>query len=259
MSKKGKQTITDIEAEPAETERQRAARAYVRRVLDRPEWNGAKLARKIGVHPSTINRFVNDLEATHSLETENILKIREKSGLPFDPDVIRAYNLQVVVGGDEVDQHEPSNVREAPDLRPDSARNEPDSIPIYGTTRGGSEGTFELNTGDVIEWKSRPPQLKDKGAIFGLYVEGDSMSPRYDPGELVLCFLKRPVIIGRDVVIQMKPTADGEIPRSYLKRLVSKNSEQIVVESLNPPVKRRTIKMAEVESLHLVLLRSEMV
>lgn len=116
-----------------------------------------------------------------------------------------------------------------------------------------------MNRGEPIEWRSRPEQLRDKGEIFGLYVEGDSMSPRYDPGELILCYARRPVIVGRDVVVQMKIHEDGENPRAYLKRLVSRNSEQITVESLKTPVRRRTIKMSEIESVHLVLLRSEMV
>jgi phage repressor protein C with HTH and peptisase S24 domain len=156
------------------------------------------------------------------------------------------------------DEPEPSNVRAAPELRLGSVKNVPDSIPVYGTARGGTDGDFILNMGEPLEWRSRPAQLIGKGDIFGLYVEGESMSPRYDDGEVILVYSKRPVIPGRDVVIQMKIHEDGANPRAYLKRLVSKNSEQIVVEQLNPP-KKRTIKMAEIQSLHLVLLRSEMV
>jgi phage repressor protein C with HTH and peptisase S24 domain len=260
MSNKENQTIDSAEAKRTELDRRELARAYVRGVVSLPGWNGARLAAEIGAHPSTINRFLNDPKAKHSLTTDNIIKIRDKSGVPLDPRLARAYNLHAVVAGtgEDRDTDEPSNVREAPQLRPDLDRNEPNRIPVYGTTRGGSEGTFELNTGDVIEWRSRPPQLKDKGEIFGLYVEGDSMAPRYEDGELVLVYRKRPVVPGRDIVIQMKIHADGENPRSYLKRLVSKNSEAITVEQFNPP-KKRTIKMSEVESLHLVLDRSEMV
>jgi phage repressor protein C with HTH and peptisase S24 domain len=259
MDKKGNQPINDIGGPVEELDRRELAKAYVRGALMRTGWTGKRLAVEIGAHPSTINRFLNDPKAKHSLTTDNIIKIRDVSGLPLDPLITRAYNLQAVAGaGEDREEDEPSNIREAPDLRLDHARNEANRIPVYGTARGGSEGTFELNTGDVIEWRSRPPQLKDKGDIFGLYVEGDSMAPRYEDGELVLVYQKRPVVPGRDLVIQMKIHADGENPRAYLKRLVSKNSEQIVVEQFNPP-KRRTIKMAEIESLHLVLDRSEMV
>jgi phage repressor protein C with HTH and peptisase S24 domain len=260
MTKKENQPINPNEAQPTEMDKREAGRAYLRGVLARTGWNGARLAREMGVHHSTINRFLNDVEATHSLSTDNIIKIREVSGLPLDPWVARAYNLQSVTPDvvEDREDDEPSNVRPAPNLRLDQARNEPDRIPVYGTARGGSEGTFELNQGDVIEWRSRPAQLKDKGEIFGLYVEGDSMVPRYEDGELILVWRRRPVIPGKDLVIQMKIHADGENPRAFLKRLVSKNSEQITVEQFNPP-KRRVIKMSEIESLHLVLDRSEMV
>lgn len=173
--------------------------------------------------------------------------------------IAKALNVSVawLTGENDNGQEiEPSNVRPAPNINLDSDTKRTHTIPVYGTARSGAGGSFELNTGEVVEHRSRPAGVT--GEIFGLYVEGDSMAPRYEPGDLILCYAKRPVIIGRDVVVQMKIHAEGENPRAYLKRLVSMNSEQIVVESLNP-AKRRTIKRSEIASLHLVLLRNEMV
>lgn len=238
-------------------DRQGTARAYVQQVADARRWTPTEIARLIGVGASTLTRLVNKADLTYAPKLENLMKISEVSGIPLPLDLRSAYGVSRAkkIGPDE---DEPSSVSVAPEISLNTSRNIPDSIPVFGTARGGSEGSFDLNLGEPLEWRSRPASLRDKGEVFGLYVESDSMSPRYDSGELILVWRHRPVIIGRDLVIQMKPHEDGVSPRAYLKRLVSRNSEAITVEQFNP-AKRRVFKLAEIESLHLVLLRSEMV
>lgn len=211
---------------------------------ERARLSQQQVADKLGISRGAVGNW--EKEGANNPETDKLPSLAQLYGVTAD----------FLLGMSE--EPEPSNVRPAPEISLNSLRSIPDSIPVYGTARGGSEGSFEMNFGEPIEWRSRPGRLRDQGEIFGLYVDGDSMAPRYDPGELILLWRHRPVIIGRDIVIQMKPHADGENPRAYLKRLVSKNSEQITVESLNP-TKRKAFKMSEIESLHLVLLRSEMV
>jgi len=152
---------------------------------------------------------------------------------------------------------ERSNVRPAPDVRLARPAG-PETVPVRGTVRGGSEGSFELNMGDAIEYVRRPVSLIGKGDIYALYVEGDSMAPRYEPGEIVLVYAARPAVIGRDVVIQVRPKVEGDNPLAYLKRLVRRTDREITVEQFNPR-KTRTFKLADVLSIHLVLTRDEMV
>jgi phage repressor protein C with HTH and peptisase S24 domain len=150
------------------------------------------------------------------------------------------------------------NVRPAPDVRLARPADRPENVPVRGTVRGGHDGSFELNLGDAIEYVRRPLSLIGKGEIYALYVEGDSMAPRYEPGEIVLVYAQRPPVIGRDVVIQVRPRVEGDNPQAYLKRLVRKSDREITVEQFNPR-KTRTFKTADVLSIHLVLTRDEMV
>jgi len=152
---------------------------------------------------------------------------------------------------------ERSNVRPAPEVRLAGSAGRPENVPVRGTVRGGTEGSFELNMGDAIEYVRRPVSLIGKGDIYALYVEGDSMAPRYEPGEIVLVYAARPPVIGRDVVIQVRPKVEGDNPLAYLKRLVRRTDREITVEQFNPR-KTRIFKSADVLSVHLVLTRDEM-
>jgi phage repressor protein C with HTH and peptisase S24 domain len=84
------------------------------------------------------------------------------------------------------------------------------------------------------------------------------MAPRYEPGEIVLIWAQRPALIGRDVVVQLRPPHDGENPRAYLKRLVRRNDKELILEQFNPK-KTMALKMKDVISVHMVLTRDEMV
>lgn len=156
-----------------------------------------------------------------------------------------------------LDPRLPGDVRDAPQVRFGAAQLRPENVPVRGVVRGGQGGSFELNIGDPIEYVRRPLSLIGKGEIYALHVESDSMAPRYEPGEIILVWAKRPALIGRDVVVQLRPSHDGENPRAYLKRLIRRNDKELVLEQFNPR-KTMSLKMKDVISVHLVLTRDEM-
>jgi phage repressor protein C with HTH and peptisase S24 domain len=172
----------------------------------------------------------------------------------------RALKPGGVVPGEEIapfDPRNPGEVRDAPQVRL-GAQHRPENVPVRGTVRGGQGGAFELNVGDPIDYVRRPLSLIGKGEIYALHVESDSMAPRYEPGEIVLVWAQRPALIGRDVVVQLRPSHDGENPRAYLKRLVRRNDKELILEQFNPR-KTMSLKMKDVISVHMVLTRDEMV
>lgn len=156
----------------------------------------------------------------------------------------------------QLDAGAPGEVRDAPQVRFAGFR--PENVPVRGTVRGGQGGAFELNIGDPIDYVRRPLSLIGKGEIYALHVESDSMAPRYEPGEIVLVWAQRPALIGRDVVVQLRPSQDGENPRAYLKRLIRRNDKELILEQFNPR-KTMSLKMKDVISVHMVLTRDEMV
>ncbi len=132
-------------------------------------------------------------------------------------------------------------------------------MPVYGTAQGGTEGTFLLNmTGGPIDFVLRPPALAKAKTVFVIYVEGDSMVPWREPGEMVFVHETRQPAPGDYAIIVLRPEDEASEPRAVIKRMVKRTASYIEVEQFNPP---KTIKYptSEVFRLYRVLTQSEVV
>jgi phage repressor protein C with HTH and peptisase S24 domain len=158
--------------------------------------------------------------------------------------------------GDQTD-NEPSNVRMA-ERAPDVAHwTWPRDIPVMGTSQCGDDGAFEINTGDPIKYVPRPPSLAGVKGIYAIYTEGESMFPAYRPGELVYAHTRLPLLVGHNVIIQIKPNGDSDTPRSYLKHLISKGAGGYRVKQWNP-MKEIFFPVEKVLTVHRVLTLEEL-
>lgn len=149
-----------------------------------------------------------------------------------------------------------SNVRYAPAKSLDQTWINRSRVPLMGTGMGGDDGSFEINTGEPIDWKPRPPKAEGS-KIYCIYLEGNSMEPRIDAGELLFVDPHRKPVVGRDCVVELHPTGEGEQPRAFVKQIVAINSEFIEVKQFNPE-KKWKIKRKTIRNLHVILKNSEM-
>ncbi|MDQ0472788.1 LexA family transcriptional regulator [Labrys wisconsinensis] len=132
------------------------------------------------------------------------------------------------------------------------------TVDVLGVTQGGDsddEDDFEIN-GDVIDRVRRPPGIANARNVFALHVIGESMIPRYEPGDLVYCG-GRPPIPGDYVVIETVPRQDGSKGKSYIKKLVTRSRTELVCEQFNPP-KRLTYASAEILRIHRIIPMREL-
>lgn len=121
-------------------------------------------------------------------------------------------------------------------------------LPVYGTSLGAPrefdgkaiEQTM-LNSGTAIEYRPRPVVLEGQRYAYGLYVQGTSMAPRFEDGEMVFASdsrHSRPARIGDDVIVYvMDPNEhdDGETACAVLvKRLVRRTATYVELEQFNP-------------------------
>ena len=107
-------------------------------------------------------------------------------------------------------------------------------VPVRGTVVGGADGDFTFN-GDVVDLVRRPPGLAGASAVFAVYVHGDSMSPRFESGDLVFVNPSRPPTPGCDVIVEMATNdGDGAGP-CYIKRLLRRTADKVVLRQFNPP------------------------
>jgi len=118
----------------------------------------------------------------------------------------------------------------APPLRTDMAKD----VPVYGTSMGGDgTGDFEMN-GQIVDYVRRPPRIAGREDVFALYVQGASMSPWREPGELAYIERNRPPRSGDYVVVEFQADAYNVRP-ALIKKLVALTPTKIKLQQYNPP------------------------
>jgi len=135
--------------------------------------------------------------------------------------------------------------------------------PVFGTALGAErvidgeaiEQTM-LNSGDVIEYRKRPPITNGVERVYGLYVQGSSMYPAHRDGAFLFAQYDAPLRVGDDVVVYLRPlddSDDGSTARCVLvKRLVKRTAQHVELEQYTP-AKVFRIPMADVLRIDRVL------
>ncbi|GGJ14024.1 XRE family transcriptional regulator [Neoroseomonas lacus] len=112
----------------------------------------------------------------------------------------------------------------------------PRDVPVFGTAMGANgDGAFTINLGGQVDMVRRGPGIANSRGVFAIYVEGESMAPRFQPGELVYLDKNRPIRMGDDVVLVVEMPGKGDEPRAYLKRLMRRTADRWICEQFNPP------------------------
>ena len=124
-------------------------------------------------------------------------------------------------------------------------------IPVYGQAVGGVDGEFLMN-GSVLYEVMAPPVVSDVSGAYAVQVAGDSMSPRYEDGEICFVDPKRRVKKGDYVIAQLRMEEHGPI-LAFVKKFIRHNSIELVLEQFNPPKELR-FPAASVESVHFIAL-----
>lgn len=106
-------------------------------------------------------------------------------------------------------------------------------IPLMGQSEAGPNGKFIMN-GQKIADVFCPPGLENVPNAYAVRVYGTSMEPRYRAGETVWLNPQTPVRSGDDVVVQLKPTSDGDDMASYIKEFRSRSSKVLRLWQHNP-------------------------
>jgi phage repressor protein C with HTH and peptisase S24 domain len=125
-------------------------------------------------------------------------------------------------------------------------------IPVLGEVVGGDDGEYIFN-GQVQDYVACPPSLVNVPNAYSVYVDGESMSPRYRPGETVYVHPGRPPRRGDDVVVQVKPREEDLPPHGFIKEFVGWQGNKLVLHQHNPQQRIEFDKDAIV-SIHPIVL-----
>lgn len=136
-------------------------------------------------------------------------------------------------------------------------------IPHLGVAVGGEYGEdiemVELHLAEVLDYMTRPGDVTDPAA-YGLTIVGNSMSPRFKPGERIIVSPRAPASIGDDVVVQLRAEADPDsqladrVTMVLIKELVRKTAKYVELRQHNPD-RMFHVPIERVAAIHRVLIR----
>jgi phage repressor protein C with HTH and peptisase S24 domain/predicted XRE-type DNA-binding protein len=125
-------------------------------------------------------------------------------------------------------------------------------IPVLGEAVGGIDGRYQFN-GSVIDYVACPPSLEGVPGAYAVYVDGESMSPRYRPGEVVWVHPHKPARRGDDVIVQVHPDEEGVPPYGFIKEFIGWQGDHLTLRQHNPDSQIR-FDRDDVVSVHPIVL-----
>lgn len=117
-------------------------------------------------------------------------------------------------------------VATGPRHRPMHPRDQRDMIPVRSAARGGEQEMY-LHDGP-IDWVPRPYSLLNVREPYALYMVGESMMPRFRPGQMLYINPHRPATAGYGVVVTKKNDA------VTVKEFVRRTNRALHLRQYNP-------------------------
>jgi phage repressor protein C with HTH and peptisase S24 domain len=217
--------------------------SWFNQALERIGASQADLARHLRLAPSAVSRMLKGERQMKPLEIAHIasfLRVAEEEVLRH------AIGGTAPAPAGTVSRpgrgRPPSPASATPSSRP---LHEADRIPIRSGARGGNDQEMFLEDGP-IGYTPRPANLGGVRSAYAIYMVGDSMEPRYEPGWLLHVNPFKPPTRGRDVVVYK------ERQTVLIKQFVGWDGDMLVLRQLNPPDTLR-IPRNQVRECHLVV------
>jgi phage repressor protein C with HTH and peptisase S24 domain len=193
----------------------------------------AQLAAQVGVSPATVSDWesgvIKNIDGRNLIRAAQVLRVSAEA--LFDE-----------AASSQKDQTNTKEEMAAPVFPIGLAR-----VPVVGTAQLGDEGYWhelEYPPGNGDGYALFP--TNDKNA-FGLHVEGDSMRPRFKPGEVVIIEPNKRVESGNEVCVK---TTDGRV---MVKVLDWRRQGMLQLSSVNEDHKPITLKEQQVEFVYRVI------
>jgi len=222
------------------------------------------LADEAGIAPSTLTRFYNSTEHKHILSATTFMKIaaavarratRTVAHSSFDEgedarrETVDSLSETETVLQQVVKNLEGRDISGYKRLLHEPYGDAQSHIPVLGGAVGGNDGEFLMN-GQINEYVLAPPALSRVVGAYALYMWGDSMTPKYEEGQLLYVHPTRPPRSKDYVVVQLH---NGT---ALIKRFVSASAETLKLEQFNPAMVIE-IPRDLVKATHTIMLADE--
>ena len=147
-------------------------------------------------------------------------------------------------------------------------REEP-GIPIVGTgdcadlevcDTSGNMVSIERSSFDEdyhVRMIGRPPALRGARDLYAIYFHGESMLPRFEPGEVGIVDPGRPPRVGDYVLVQLNGGDSDDVVSVLVKRLVRQTAKDVLLEQFNPAL-TFTIPKQRIARIHRILQQTDL-
>lgn len=205
--------------------------------------NETELARVVGTDQQNINNFISGKVKRSHLWRE----IGKALGIP-EPEMKALLDERLGRRGSASDPH--PNATIVP-LQQGSGNTLHKMMPVLGEAVGGADGEYIFN-GQVLDWVPCIPSLINVPGAYAVFLDGESMVPRYYPREIAYVHPTKPVRRGDHVVVQVRARNEDDPPRGFVKKFDGWKGSRLTLEQYNPPGKL-DFDRDDVVSVHLIV------
>lgn len=107
------------------------------------------------------------------------------------------------------------------------------NLPVYGSVPADPDGAIEMN-GAAVDFAERPPSLAGARNAYAVYVQDETMSPRFEPGWLLHVNPSRPVLRGDNVVVQIRGSGRVQC-HAHIRLFEERTADRLLVRQFDPP------------------------
>ena len=204
-------------------------RNNIKRLCAENEVSISELARRLEMKPHTLRRYTRvrpDGEQEAQPSVELATKIADTLGVTVDK--VLGVDLGIASG---------------------AGQREVKTMPLYGAVQGGSVGFDITDVTEPIDAIDTPSWLSSVPDAYAVFVTGTSMTPRFNPREVVYVHPHRPYREGDCVVVQL--AANGRT-HAIVKQFVEITDTHVVLRQHNPDRELRH-KLDEVSAIHTIV------
>lgn len=252
------------------------------KLLEHFNGNASELARVVGTSQQNISNWLNGdvikpsywkkaARALGVLEVElyELMKLaRDEAGPNMDPEAWQSNIVRRITGRVRDEAELPLAQSLTGEMQyPTYGRAPPNAtlvpaqavvttnkmLPVLGMAVGGEDGRYIFN-GSIIDYVVCPPSLENVAGAYAVYIDGESMYPRFKPGETAWVHPGKPARRGDDVIVQIHPPeGDDSPPWGYVKELKGWAGNRLILTQHNPAIDIEFDRQ-EVITIHPIVL-----
>lgn len=217
-------------------------RRRFREAFEARNYTNEGFAERIGAHPVTVSKLRS---GATNLDDEWRARVAIGLGIP----------AEILFGTDPLPAPRPEEMFKPLRKRGRKPKAVNDNLPLYGLAAGSATGAHRMMN-DPVDEVPCPEGLRDVIGAYVLLTRGESMIPRYFPGDRLYVNPTQRVKPGDHVIIQTR-LHDSSGTETWVKRFDGESADEIRVWQYNPPG-AMTFKKKYVMHIHRVLPVNEL-